>query len=210
MRYFVGYSFLLIAGSIIRSIALSVTLLIFSANLIALPQTDANPPVSQTETASAGNASDRLIFTYPQQRQRYYQLIAELRCPKCQNQNLADSDAPIASDLRKELHLLIGEGYSDTEILQFMQSRYGDFVLYSPPVNSATAVLWLLPAGLAVIGGLIVMILVFRNRQVLETQTTSQAVVKDSGDQQQKMDDLIDNIIQNSVNSSSENRKHDD
>jgi cytochrome c-type biogenesis protein CcmH len=181
-----------------------------SGSLIAQPQSDIKPPASQIETASAGNASDRLLFTDPQQRQRYYQLIAELRCPKCQNQNLADSDAPIASDLRNELHLLISEGYSDAEILEFMQSRYGDFVLYSPPVNSATAVLWLLPAGLAAIGALIVIVLVFRNRQGLEAQKTSQLAGKDSEDQQQKMDDLIDNIIQNNRSeSSSENNKYD-
>lgn len=210
MRYLAGFSLLLIVGSIIRSIALSATLLIFSGSLTAQPKSDVNPPASQIETASAGNASDRLLFTDPQQRQRYYQLIAELRCPKCQNQNLADSDAPIASDLRNELHLLIIEEYSDTEILEFMQSRYGDFVLYSPPVNSATAVLWLLPAGLAAIGTLIIIVLVFRNRQGLEAQKTSQLVGKDSEDQQQKMDDLIDNIIQNNRSaSSSENNKYD-
>ncbi|MBT5923244.1 MAG: cytochrome c-type biogenesis protein CcmH [Cellvibrionales bacterium] len=105
------------------------------------------------------------MFADPEMRQRYYGLIAELRCPKCQNQNLADSDAPIATDLRNELYLLINDNYSDTDILEFMESRYGEFVLYSPPVNSVTAVLWIIPTGLALLGFVIVAFIVSRNQE---------------------------------------------
>lgn len=79
------------------------------------------------------------------QEARYYALIDELRCPKCQNQNLANSDAPIAQDLKKTTYELIKAGSSDDEIRQFMQVRYGDFINYKPPINSATYVLWFLP-----------------------------------------------------------------
>ena len=68
-------------------------------------------------------------------RERFQVLAAELRCPKCQNQNIADSNAPIAADLRKQLHIQLHEGRSDQEIVDFMVARYGDFVLYRPPMK---------------------------------------------------------------------------
>lgn len=138
---------------------------IIALALLALSSTVAGKANAQA-SLSQDQASELVSFADPQQRQRYYQLIAQLRCPKCQNQNLADSDAPIASDLRKELYLLISEGYTDREILDFMVSRYGEFVLYAPPVNSATAVLWLLPAGLVLIALLLAFIIVKRNSDV--------------------------------------------
>lgn len=113
----------------------------------------------------ADSANEILAFSDPEKRQRYYSLISELRCPKCQNQNLSDSDAPIANDLRNELYLLINDNYSDADILSFMESRYGEFVLYSPPVNKVTAVLWIIPAGLAFFGVAIVAFIVVRNQQ---------------------------------------------
>ena len=115
--------------------------------------------------ANQDSANELKVFSDPDMRQRYYGLIAELRCPKCQNQNLADSDAPIATDLRNELYLLINDNYSDADILEFMESRYGEFVLYSPPVNSVTAVLWIIPAGLVLIGFSIVAFIVLRNQE---------------------------------------------
>ena len=115
--------------------------------------------------ASQDSAHELKVFSDPDSRQRYYGLIAELRCPKCQNQNLADSDAPIATDLRNELYLLINDNYSDADILEFMESRYGEFVLYSPPVNPVTAVLWIIPAGLALLGFAIVAFIVLRNQE---------------------------------------------
>jgi cytochrome c-type biogenesis protein CcmH len=78
-------------------------------------------------------------------RERFQTLAAELRCPKCQNQNIADSNAPIAADLRKQLHLQLHEGSSDEEIVDFMVSRYGEFVLYRPRWNQVTVILWLAP-----------------------------------------------------------------
>ena len=116
-------------------------------------------------SASQLKTNELKQFTSPEMRQRYYALIAELRCPKCQNQNLADSDAPIANDLRDELYLLINDDYSDAEILAFMASRYGEFVLYAPPVNKVTVVLWIIPAALGLLGLVIVGLVVIRSQQ---------------------------------------------
>ena len=77
---------------------------------------------------------------------RYQVLSAELRCPKCQNQNIADSNAPIAQDLRSQLHRQLHEGKSDDEIVDYMVKRYGEFVMYRPRWNAVTMVLWLAPA----------------------------------------------------------------
>lgn len=130
--------------------------------------------IDQSANAQAG--ADMLHFSDPSQRQRYYQLIEEIRCPKCQNQNLADSDAPIAHDLRNELFMLIDEGYSNDDILAFMLERYGEFVLYAPPVNRATAVLWLLPASLVLIGLLVLIFMLLKNRSKLVSTDDSDLV----------------------------------
>lgn len=86
------------------------------------------------------------------QRQRYNAFIEELRCPKCQNQNLSGSDSAISQDLRRQIHQMIMAGKSDIEITQYMVDRYGDFVLYRPRFNAATAVLWLGPVVLLLLG----------------------------------------------------------
>lgn len=93
---------------------------------------------------------------------RYHELIAELRCPKCQNQNLADSNAQIAIDLRTQVYDMVNGGTSDTEILAYMVARYGEFVLYSPQKSGANFILWYGPFVLLGIG-LIGFILVIRN-----------------------------------------------
>ena len=129
----------------------------------------AGSEIANTEFTESGvktsSANELKQFATAEMRQRYYGLIGELRCPKCQNQNLADSDAPIATDLRNELYLLINDNYSDAEILAFMESRYGEFVLYAPPVNKVTAVLWVIPAGLGLLGIAIIAFIVSRNQQ---------------------------------------------
>ncbi|MDJ0879632.1 MAG: cytochrome c-type biogenesis protein CcmH [Halieaceae bacterium] len=88
-------------------------------------------------------------------RERFADLADELRCPKCQNQNIADSNAPIAADLRKQLHAQLHEGRSDREIVEYMVNRYGEFVLYRPRVNNVTLVLWAAPAILLLLAVLV-------------------------------------------------------
>nr|WP_322940686.1 cytochrome c-type biogenesis protein [Pseudomonas sp. s4] len=116
--------------------------------------------------ASAQAAIDTFEFASEAERQRYRSLIEELRCPKCQNQNIADSDAPIATDLRNEIFRMLEEGKSNDEIIDFLVSRYGDFVLYKPPLTSRTLLLWYGPAGMLVIGfGVLGVILIRRRSQ---------------------------------------------
>ncbi len=103
-------------------------------------------------------------FESPQQEADYNQLVHELRCLVCQNQNLADSNAELAVDLRKEVHKMINEGSSKKDILDFMVTRYGDFVLYKPPMQNNTAVLWIGPFVILGIGILVAFIFVRRHR----------------------------------------------
>ncbi len=84
-------------------------------------------------------------FKSAEDETRYKALIEEFRCPKCQNQNLAGSDAPIAVDLKNQTYQMIQEGRSDMEIRQFMFDRYGDFISYKPPVRPSTWILWVFP-----------------------------------------------------------------
>ncbi|BCG02531.1 cytochrome c (plasmid) [Paraburkholderia sp. PGU19] len=104
-------------------------------------------------------------FADDSQRERYHELAVELRCPKCQNQSIAESDSPIANDLRGEIHRMLREGRSDEQIIDFMVARYGDFVLYDPPLSGRTALLWLGPAALLLAGGAIVAAIVATRRR---------------------------------------------
>lgn len=90
-------------------------------------------------------AIDVYDFDSVQQEAQYRGLIEELRCPKCQNQNLAGSDAPIAQDLKQKTYDMIKDGRSDGEIRAYMQERYGDFITYKPPVRPSTWILWFFP-----------------------------------------------------------------
>ena len=90
-------------------------------------------------------AQEPLVFENQQQQDRFDKLTLELRCLVCQNQNLADSDAPLAHDLRREVHEMLIAGKSNDEIKDFLVTRYGDFVLYRPPVQKNTYLLWLAP-----------------------------------------------------------------
>lgn len=110
-------------------------------------------------------AIDVFEFDTTSQRQRYHQLVDELRCPKCQNQSLAGSNSQIAIDLRRELHRLLKEGKTDREIKAFMVARYGDFVLYRPPLRSSTLFLWLFPIILAFVGVLVLFLILYRRKK---------------------------------------------
>lgn len=103
-----------------------------------------------------------LVFESTEQEERFNRLTLELRCLVCQNQNLADSDAPLAHDLREEIHDMMIAGKTDEEIKTFLVERYGDFVLYMPPVKGNTLVLWAAPILLLLLGGGIVAVVVKR------------------------------------------------
>lgn len=100
----------------------------------------------------------------PVAQKRLIGLASELRCLVCQNQTIADSSADLALDLRREIREQIKAGHSDAQILEFMTTRYGDFVLYRPPLKVTTILLWFGPA-LLVIAGIVVLVRVMRARR---------------------------------------------
>lgn len=99
---------------------------------------------------TVADSKDIQSFESEQQRQLYLKLTAELRCPQCQNQNIADSNAVVAVDMREKTYELVQQGYSRSQVLDYMIDRYGDFVHYQPPVNRVTVWLWLAPGLLLV------------------------------------------------------------
>jgi len=118
-------------------------------------------------------------------RIRYHELVEELRCPKCQNQNLADSNSAIAVDLRREVRFLLEEGKSDKEIIDYLVIRYGDFVRYRPPLKSTTWLLWGLP-GLLVLAGILGVLAVRKQRRSEPSQPASL-----TEDEQQQLGQLL-------------------
>ena len=118
-----------------------------------------------TQVVLAASQVDVYQFDSEQQQQRYKRLIEEFRCPKCLNTNIAGSDAPIAQDLRRTVHkLVVTDGYEDQQVRDFLQQRYGDFVLYNPPLTGRTLVIWAMPVLLALIGLLVILQLLLRAR----------------------------------------------
>jgi cytochrome c-type biogenesis protein CcmH len=129
---------------------------------------------------------DTYVFKDKVTEIRFNALNKELRCPKCQNQNLADSNSPIAADLRREVYDMLQQGKADMEIVDFMVSRYGEFVLYRPRVSSLTYLLWYGPAGLLFIG-VIVVVMILRRKPVKNAQKPL------SNDQKVKLDQILKN-----------------
>jgi cytochrome c-type biogenesis protein CcmH len=122
-----------------------------------------------TVHAQSAPVQEPMVFENQLQEDRFKQLTQELRCLVCQNQNLADSDAQLAHDLRAEVHEMLIAGNSDDEIKQFMVERYGDFVLYRPPVQQNTYLLWLAPMVLLFIGALILRVNIKKRSALLES-----------------------------------------
>ena len=109
----------------------------------------------------------------PELSARYRSLITEYRCPKCQNQNLAESNSPISVDLRTQIRRLLEEGADDTKISNYLVARYGEFVLYKPRVQTTTYILWLAPALLLTLA-LIAVFLIVRQRRTVPTVHSTQ------------------------------------
>lgn len=139
--------------------------------------------------APALAAIDTHEFDTQAERDRYRKLTEELRCPKCQNQNIADSDAPISLDLREETYrLMTEEGLSDDQIVEFLVERYGDFVRYKPPVDKRTLVLWYGPFTLLGLGMLMLALIIVRRRKGGNSDAAGQQL---SGDEQQRLNELL-------------------
>ncbi|MDT0603113.1 cytochrome c-type biogenesis protein [Thalassotalea castellviae] len=128
--------------------------------------------------------TDTYVFHDEVTEIRYKSLVKELRCPKCQNQNLADSNSPIAADLRREVYQLLEQGKSDGEIVDFMVNRYGEFVLYRPKVSSLTYILWFGPAFLLLIGVIVVV-------QILRKKPIKKETVTLSKEQKNKLAQIL-------------------
>ncbi|MEQ7919485.1 cytochrome c-type biogenesis protein [Xanthomonas sp. WHRI 1810A] len=136
---------------------------------------------------TAHAAIDAYTFKNEAERARYSELTKELRCPKCQNQDIADSNAPIAADLRKEIYRMLGEGQSNQQIIDFMVDRYGEFVRYKPELSARTWLLWFGPAGLLLGGVLLIGVIVVRRRS---KRTADTQVLSD--EERQRLAHLLD------------------
>jgi cytochrome c-type biogenesis protein CcmH len=112
-------------------------------------------------------------FEDPALEERFNRLIGDLRCPKCQNNNLADSNAPLSVDLKDIVYEKMNNGATDKEIIEFLKLRYGDFIYYKPPINSSTFFIWFGPFIVFLLG------VIFIYRSVLNSKQQKQAMVSE-------------------------------
>lgn len=113
-------------------------------------------------------AIDVYQFESVEHEQRFRGLIEQLRCPKCQNQSISDSDADIAQDMRTQVASMIRDGRSDDEIVGYFTERYGDFVNYKPPINAQTLILWAGPVFVFIVGFVLVLVQIRRAKRLAE------------------------------------------
>jgi cytochrome c-type biogenesis protein CcmH len=130
-------------------------------------------------------AVDTQQLATPEQQAIYESLTSELRCLVCQNQTIADSNAELAADLRRQVAEMLEQGKSKQDILNFMTERYGDFVLYKPPFKAKTGLLWIGP-GLFLLFGVIAVLLVVRRKKM------SPAGAMINSEQQKKISKLLE------------------
>ena len=134
-------------------------------------------------SAASAYTLEEFTFDSPQQQAEFRELIGKLRCLVCQNESLAGSQAELAQDLRKEVYRMMRAGQSQDEVLDFLVARYGDFVLYDPPLKPSTYVLWFGPFVLIGIGA------VFMVRALLRKKATPDAGI--SEDDRRRLQDLL-------------------
>jgi cytochrome c-type biogenesis protein CcmH len=125
-------------------------------------------------STQAGVTLESFKFDSKAEEQHFKDLIEELRCLVCQNQSLADSDAELAHDLRAEVYEMIQAGKSDEEIITFLVARYGDFVLYNPPVKPSTWLIWFGPFVLLLIAAILLVRALRRQKNIAATAITSE------------------------------------
>ncbi|MEE2000077.1 cytochrome c-type biogenesis protein CcmH [Alkalimonas sp. MEB108] len=123
-----------------------------------------------------------LPFEDDAKRQLYQELVQQLRCPQCQNQNIADSNAVVSIDMRNKTYELVQQGHSKQEVIDFMVDRYGNFVHYSPPLNPLTLLLWVLPVLMLVL----MLWYMLRRRQIAQTAPATNPALE------QELDAIID------------------
>ncbi|WP_445397177.1 cytochrome c-type biogenesis protein [Zobellella sp. An-6] len=118
-----------------------------------------------TAPLPARAAIDVYEFDSPEQEDVFRELVRELRCPKCQNQDISDSNAELAKDLRDKTHEMLLAGSSKQEIIDYMVARYGNFILYKPPLMASTLILWLGPVLVILLGLGVVLLRTRRGRR---------------------------------------------
>ena len=123
----------------------------------------------------AFSSIDEINFSSPQQDSDYHQLTQSLRCPQCQNNNIADSNATIAVDMRGKVFELLREGKSKNDVVDYMVARYGNFVTYDPPMTASTLVLWIAPLLLVLLG----VVFLLRRKPKAQSAVKSQDVLTD-------------------------------
>ena len=123
----------------------------------------------------AFSSIEALNFSSPQQESDYHQLTQSLRCPQCQNNNIADSNATIAVDMRGKVFELLQEGKSKNDVVDYMVARYGNFVTFDPPMTACTLVLWIAPLLLVLLG----VVFLLKRKPKAQSAVKSQDVLTD-------------------------------
>lgn len=133
-------------------------------------------------------------FSFPTEAEtrHFRELLAQLRCLVCQNQSLADSDAELAHDLRAEVYEMLQAGRSDDEIIEFLVQRYGDFVLYKPPLKRSTYLIWFGPFVLLVVAAFLLLRAVRRQKQAPEPEISTE--------ERKRLDRLLGGTVHDSPN----------
>lgn len=130
----------------------------------------------------AAQAIDPMPFKDRAEEARFQQLTRQLRCLVCQNENLADSNADLARDLRHQVFDLMRQGKSDAEIKQYLVDRYSDFVLYDPPVQGSTLLLWFGPLAILLAGAAVVVVTIRKRSRGTPASASSETSANDEGD----------------------------
>jgi cytochrome c-type biogenesis protein CcmH len=153
---------------------------------VALPAFALDAPAAAPPAAAASDATvtfqpptARLTAADPALEARMLAITGELRCLVCQNQTIADSHADLAVDLRQEVRELLQRGQTPDQIRRYMTDRYGDFVLYRPPLKATTAVLWLAPAALLAIALLALGVVIRRRSRLADDQFEPEPMLDD-------------------------------
>ena len=141
--------------------------------------------------SASSNAVDYRQLSDTKQQESYETLTKELRCLVCQNQTIADSNAELAADLRRQVYEMLEKGKSRDEIVQFMTDRYGDFVLYKPAFKGKTTILWIAPI-VFLLMGLMTVFFFIRRKKASENQQAQAGSLQKNKDKQKKIRNLLE------------------
>ena len=141
--------------------------------------------------SGGAHAVDTRQLPDPKQQESYETLTKELRCLVCQNQTIADSNAELAADLRRQVYEMLQQGKSEQDIIRFMTDRYGDFVLYKPPFEGKTSILWIAPV-VFLLMGLITVFFVIRHKKAAAALSVQGDALETDTEKQKKIRSLLE------------------